>query len=147
STFVFRRAGGYFVVGGDVRSDVTAPSVTEIMKELGGMKTKPLAPTELQMSKDSLARSVPANFETSGSAAGTFADTYVYDLGLDYFSKYGEQTEAVTADAAAAAAQKYVQPDKLVIIAVGDRAKIQPALEKLKLGSVEVWNTDARLVK
>jgi zinc protease len=147
STFVFRRAGGYFVVGGDVRSDATAPSVTEILKELGGMKTKPLTPTELQMSKDSLARSVPAMFETSGSAAGTFADTYVYDLGLDYFSKYGEQTEAVTADAAAAAAQKYVQPDKLVIIAVGDRAKIQPALEKLKLGSVEVWNTDAKPAK
>ena len=144
SQFVFRRTPGPFVIGGGVRSDVTAQSVSEIYKELRGMLGKPLTSDELQMSKDSLARSVPANFETSDSAAGTFAEVYIYDLGLDYFSKYSELTEAVTADQTSAAAKKYLQPDKLVVVAVGDRKTIQPALARLNLGPVEAWTPDAR---
>ena len=85
---MFRRTPGPFVIGGDVRTDATAASVSEIFKEVRGMVTRPLTPEELQMSKDSLARAVPANFETSDNAAGTFADVYIYDLGLDYFSMY-----------------------------------------------------------
>ena len=111
------------------------------------MATKPLTGDELQMSKDSLALAVPANFETSDSAAGTLAEIYVYDLGLDYFSKYAERTEAVTAEEAAAAAKKYVQPDKLIVVAVGDRKTIAPALSKLNIGPVEVWDADARPAK
>jgi zinc protease len=147
SQFVFRRTPGPFVIGGGVRSDVTAPSVSEIFKEVRGMATKPLTGDELQMSKDSLALAVPANFETSDSAAGTLAEIYVYDLGLDYFSKYAERTEAVTADEAAAAAKKYVQPDTLIVVAVGDRKTIAPALSKLNIGPVEVWDADARPTK
>jgi zinc protease len=144
SQFVFRRAPGPFAIGGGVRSDATAQSVSEIFKEVRGMATKPLSAEELQTSKDSLARSVPATFETSDSAAATLADIYVYDLGLDYFSKYAERTEAVTADQAAEAAKKYVQPDKLVVIAIGDRQSIVPALAKLSLGPIEVWSADGR---
>ena len=144
SQFVFRRTPGPFVIGSGVRSDVTAPAVSEIFKEVRGMATKPLTGEELQMSKDSLALAVPANFETSDSAAGTLAEIYVYDLGLDYFSKYAERTEAVTAEEAAAAAKKYVQPDELIVVAVGDRKTIAPALSKLNIGPVEVWDADAR---
>ena len=144
SLFVFRRTPGPFAIGAGVRSDATASSVAEIYKEVRGMVAKPLSSDELQMSKDSLARSVPANFETSDSAGGTFAEVYIYDLGLDYFSKYPEQTEAVTADQASAAARKYLQADKLVVVAVGDRKTVQPALARLNLGPVEVWTPDAK---
>jgi zinc protease len=147
SQFVFRRMPGPFAIGGGVRTDVTAPSVSEIFKEVRGMATKPLTGEELQMSKDSLARSVPANFETSDSAASTLAEIYIYDLGLDYFSKYAERTEAVTAEQAAEAAKKYVQPDKLIVIAVGDRATIEPALARLNLGPMETWTADATPAK
>ena len=132
------------MIGGDVRTDATGASVSEIFKEVRGMMTKPLTPEELQMSKDSLARAVPANFETSDNAAGTFADVYIYDLGLDYFSKYAALTDAVTAEQVAASAQKYLQPDKFIVVAVGDRAKIEAGLAALKLGPLEHWTADAR---
>ncbi len=144
SQFVFRRTPGPFVIGGDVRTDATGASVSEIFKEVRGMITKPLTPEELQMSKDSLARAVPANFETSDNAAGTFADVYIYDLGLDYFSKYAALTDAVTAEQVAASAQKYLQPDKFIVVAVGDRSKIEAGLAALKLGPLEHWTADAR---
>ena len=64
----------------------------------------------------------------------------MYDLGLDYYAKYGERTQAVTADEALAAAKKYLQADKLIVVAVGDRAKIAPALGRLNLGSIQIWS-------
>ena len=83
---------------------------------------------------------MPGSFETSDNAAASFANLYVYDLGLDYYTKYAERTEAVTANQALSAARKYLRPDKLIVIAVGDRAKIEPALKQLNLGAVEIWN-------
>ena len=48
----------------------------------------------------------------------------------------------MTADQVKAIAQKYVVPDKMIVVAVGDRAKIGGPLQKLNLGAVEVRAAD-----
>ncbi len=144
SQFVFRRAAGPFVTGGGVRADVTAPAVTEILKEVRGMADKPMNADELRLAKDALARSLPGAFETSSNAAGSFSNVYIYDLGLDYFTKYPARVDAVTAEQAQAVAQKYLVPNTLIVVAVGDRAKIEPELTKLNLGAVEIRTPDAK---
>ena len=138
SQFVFRRFAGPFVTGAGVRTEVTAPAVTEILKELRGMAEKPMNADELRLAKDSLARSLPGTFETSLSAAGSFSNVYVYDLGLDYFTRYPGRVGAVTIEQTQAVAQKYLGLEKLIVVAVGDRAKIEPELRKLGLGEVDV---------
>jgi len=35
-------------------------------------------------------------------------------------------------------AQQYLKPGETVIVAVGDRSKIEPELEKLNLGPIEI---------
>ena len=45
---------------------------------------------------------------------------------------------AVTAEQAQAAAQKYIQLDKITVLAVGDRAKIEADMKKLNLGKMEI---------
>src|SRR5439155_22737323 len=42
SQFVFRRSAGPFVAGAGVRTDVTAPATTELVKEIRGMAEKPI---------------------------------------------------------------------------------------------------------
>ena len=138
SQFVFRRSAGPFVARAGVRTEVTAPAVTEILKELRGMAEKPMNADELGLAKDSLTRSLPGTFETSLSAAGSFSNVYVYDLGLDYFTRYPARVGAVTTDQTQAVARKYLGLEKLIVVAVGDRAKIEPELRKLELGAVEV---------
>ncbi len=145
SQFVFRRTAGPFLVATGVRTDVTAPAVSEILKEIRRMRDTPMTNDELTMAKDSLVRSMPSDFQTSDDVTATTAAIYVYDLGLDYFSKYRSRLTAVTADQAKAAAEKYLVPEKLVVVAVGDRSKIGNALQGLKLGSLEVRNADASL--
>ena len=44
-----------------VRTDVTAPAVTEILKEVVGMSERPIDSEELRLSKDSLTRSLPGD--------------------------------------------------------------------------------------
>ena len=99
---------------------------------------------ELKRAKDSLANSLPGAFETSADAAASFSNVYIYDLGLDYYTHYAESVNAVTAEQALAAAKKYLVPDRLVVIAVGDRAKIEPELRKLNLGTVEIRDPEGK---
>ena len=146
SQFVYRRAAGPFVVATGVRTEVTAPSVSEIFKEVRGIREKPPSGEELGLAKDSLVRSLPAAFETSGRVTNSTSNIYIYDLGLDYFTKLSDRMSAVTAEQVKAVADKYVVPEKLVVIAVGDRAKIAGELQKLNLGTTEIRNADGQVV-
>jgi len=145
SQFSFRRAPGPFQVGSGVRTDVTAPAVSEIFKEIRGMLAEPLSAAELNAAKDSLADSLPGAFETSSGAAGNYANVFVYDLGLDYYTRYAGQVRAVTAEQAFEVARKYLIPEDLVVVAVGDRAQIEPGLRALGLGAVEIRDEEGRL--
>ena len=96
--------------------------------------------------KDSLANSLAGAFETSADAVANFANVFTYDLGLDYYTKYPEQVNAVTAAEALAMAQKYLAPGRLIVVAVGDRSAIEPQLRKLNLGPVEVRDAEGKRV-
>ena len=146
SQFLFRRAAGPFLIASGVRTDVTAPAVGEIFKEVQRMRETTLAPDELSLAKDSLVRSLPSEFETSSRVTSSTATLFVYDLGLDYYTKFPARLAGVTADGVRSAAQKHVVPDRLLVVAAGDRAKIEPELQKLKLGAIEVRTPEGMLV-
>ncbi|MBI2994052.1 MAG: insulinase family protein [Gammaproteobacteria bacterium] len=145
SVFRYRRSAGPFFVYSPVRTDVTAASLTEIFKELDRMIETPLTADELALARDSIVRSLPGLFETSKRVVDSFAGVYVYDLGLDYFTKYPQQLEAVTIEAAQDVARRYLVPGRMLIVAVGDRAKIDPQLESLNLGATELRDADGKL--
>ena len=147
SAFVYHRAPGPFVAYADVRTDATAPATTEMFNELRRMRDTQMTPEEMKLSKDSITRSMPGRFERGTDAAATFAEIYVYDLPLDYFSKLPESIDAVTPDQAQAIAQKYIHPDKMVVLAIGDRSKIEEEMKKLNLGKVEIRDTEGKILK
>ena len=146
SFFMYHRAPGPFIAGSDVRTDVTAPATTELFKELRGMRETQMIPAEMNLSKDSIARSLPGRFERGTEAAATFAELFTYDLPLNFFSTLPERINAVTIEQVQAVAQKYVQPEKMIVLAVGDRAKIEAEMRKLNLGKVEIRDTDGKVV-
>ena len=146
SGFTFRKAAGPFQVASGVRTEVTGPAVGEIFNELRGMLTNPVTDDELRRAKDSLSNSLPGAFETNGNAIGNFANVFTYNLPLDYYSRYAEQVAAVTTAQTADVAKRYVDPGKMVVIAVGDLEKIEPELKKLGLGVTEVRQPDGSVV-
>jgi len=145
SQFVFRKSAGPFQVASGVRTDVTAPAATEIINELRGITAAEMPADELKRAKDALTYSLPGAFETSRDAAASLSNIYVYDLGLDYYAHYAESVNGVAAEQALAAAKKYLVPERFVVVAVGDREKIEPELRKLNL-PVEIRDSDGRIV-
>ena len=145
SQFVFRKSAGPFQVASAVRTDVTAPAVSEVIKELRGIAEAAMPAEELKRAKDALTYSLPGAFETSADAAASLSNIYIYELGLDYYSHYAESVNAVAAEQALAVARKYLVPDRFVVVAVGDRAKIEAELRKLNL-PVEIRDAEGRLV-
>jgi zinc protease len=147
SFFIYRRTLGYFVVGGGIRTDVTAPAVTEILKEIHRMVDTQMTPEELSLAKDSQSRSLPGLFETSFGEAGALSEIYMYNLPLNYFANLPGELNAVTAEEAQDVAKKYLHPNQMILVCVGDRTKIEPELVKLDLGAVEIRDPDGNIVK
>ncbi len=142
STFVYRRGPGPFIVGTNVRSDVTAAAVTEILNELSRIRTSEPSPEELMLSKESLARSLPGQFETTPQAASTIGEIFVYGLPLDYYHELPARITAISAADVRRVADAHLAPDRTVVVAVGDASKISSQLTHLKFGAVEILDME-----
>ena len=62
------------------------------------------------------------------------------------YAKYAEQVRAVSETQAQAIAKKYIVPANMVVVAVGDRKAIEPALQKLNIGTIEIRDAVGRPV-
>ncbi len=140
SLFLYYRGTGPFISYAQVRTDVTAPATEQLFKELDGIHTKPLTDAELRQSKNSIIRSLPGDFESSNGVNTELANLWLFGLPLDYYTSLPAKIEAVTSADAQAAAAKYIRPENLLVIEVGDKSKIESGLKDLKLGPVEDWS-------
>jgi zinc protease len=145
SGFRYDRTPGPFVIAGSVRTDVTGASVSEIFKEVRGVRSTPLPAAELAGARDSQVYSLPGQFETNSSIGASLAETYVFDLPPDYWRTLPDQFRRVTAAQVQAVANKYLVPEKMKVIAVGDKAKVLPQLKSLNLGQPEVRDADGQV--
>ena len=105
------------------------------MKELNGIRGAiPVTKTELEYNKQSIIRRFPRTVETVGQISGGLADLYVYNLPETYYNEYIQKVNAVTVEDVNRVANKYLTPDKMAIVIVGDKAVIEP-----KLKEIDVW--------
>ena len=142
SYFAYRRGPGPFVITSEVRTDATAQSVSEVLKEVQRMRREPISADELKLARDAYSRSLPAEFETSRSAVGSIAELYIYGLPLDYYTTLPASIDQVTDADVQRAAMRHLNPDTMTIVAVGDRGRIVPALRKLNVGKVELRDAE-----
>lgn len=132
SGYSFRRGAGPFTASADVQTAVTKESVAEFMKELNGIRgAVPVTQKELEYNKQSLIRRFPAGFETVGQISAQLANVAVYGLPDTYFNDYISKINAVTIEDVNRVANKYLTPDKMAIVIVGDRRAIEPGLKEL----------------
>ncbi|MFH1892194.1 MAG: pitrilysin family protein [Candidatus Zixiibacteriota bacterium] len=147
----FVRAGRYdapFITYAPVHTEFTKESVVEIVSELRGVsQDHPLTAEELEFAKSSLIKGFPQGFQTYGGIAGGLNTLVLYDLPLDGWSTYVDRVAAVDEATASRVASKFIRPESLVIIVVGDRVRIEEDLKNLNIGRVEGIGTGASLDK
>ena len=141
---------GPFVATSSVQTAVTAPALSEFLKELDGVVgARPVEEKELDFCKKYVTRGYTAGFETPSQVATQLEALFAYKLPDDYFNTVVPGVRAVTAEDTMRVAKKYLTLDRLTIIVVGDRAKIEPELRKLPIGkelTVYQFDDDFRLM-
>jgi zinc protease len=141
SGFDMRSSAGPFVATAGVQTDKTSEALKEFFNELNGI-LQPVPADELTRAKNYVSLRFPAGFETTVDISRRLEDAIVYRLPDDYFARYVPNIEAVTAADVQRVAQKYVNPNRSVIVITGDRKVIEPGIAALKLGSIKVLTID-----
>jgi zinc protease len=131
STVDSRRAPGPISAGGEFVALHTADSVSEILKEISSMRDADVTDVELARAKDQIIKSFPARFATRANVAAQLAELAVFGLPDSYITDYTKKIAAVTKDDVRRVARKYLDPNHLTIVVVGDRKTLAEPLAKL----------------
>jgi zinc protease len=99
--------------------------VAEIMKELKKFIEKGVTATELAEAKAYLTGSFPMRMDTNAKMVKLLSAIEFYGLGLDYPEKYPQLINQVTEGEILRAARQYLQPEKFLLVVVGDQKEIQ----------------------
>ena len=144
SRFDMRLSAGAFFAAAGVQTDKTADALKEFFVELDRIG-KPVGAEELAKARNYVALGFPADFETANDLSQRLEELLVYALPDTYFEQYVRNVQAVTAGAVQQAAGRYVQPDKMAVVIVGDRKTIEAGVRALNLGPVRVMTVEEAL--
>lgn len=133
-----RRSVGLFSAAAAVQTEVTAPAIGELVALLEAARATPFVAEELTSARDYQVGVFPLRFESTGGIAAAIEPIAIYGLADDFWQTYRDRIEAVGAAEAHAAAVELIRPDELLILAVGDAARVRSEVEALGIGSVEV---------
>lgn len=146
SQFRFNRWRGPFIITSAVRTDATAPAIAEVFTELRAIADRRIPDAELSKARESVVRSLPLRFETSSTAALLYGLSFICGRPPDYWSNYPSKIAGVDAEATLATAKKLLRPEHMIVVAIGDRGKIESAIRQLSLGAMEIRDTDGKVV-
>lgn len=110
---------GAWIADTAVDVEVTADAVAEIAAEARRMATDRVGGDELRRAKDALVLSLPRVFETASGIASRFVTVEAFGLPDDYWERYPERVEAVTAEQVLEVARRRFDPEALVRVVVG----------------------------
>ena len=147
SLFSTYREGGPFLAGGLFKTDVTAPATQQLMLEIKRIQSEPPTEAEVKEAKIARVQSLPGQFETSNATTSAMAAIFLYKRPLDYYANLPASYLAVTPDAVERVAKTDIHPDHLIIVAVGDRSKIEPSLKELNLAPIELVDPTGNPIK
>jgi zinc protease len=90
-----------------------------ITEEVRQFVSEPVTGDELADSKSYYLGRMPLMLESNSGVAISLLNIEHFDLGLDYFLRYPELVQAVTAEQILQASRKYLNPDRLAIAVAG----------------------------
>jgi predicted Zn-dependent peptidase len=125
---------GTWTASTSVKTDTTADSISEILREVSEAKTtRPFTAEELENASGYLLGSRPVRYENAGTLLGELQGNWLYGLPDDWITAYADNIRAVTLEGAQAAWTEHIQAAEISILVVGDKATILEGLQGLGL--------------
>jgi zinc protease len=125
-----------FTVGVMTKSATTVEATKAALAEIEGMNSKPFTEVELKRAQDNILNSFLFRYDTKDKVLAERVRLEFYGYPADYLETYEAAIKKVTVADLTAAAKKYIHPDQLAILVVGNGSEIKPGLDELKLGPV-----------
>lgn len=142
SGFAWRRGAGPFVVSTAVESDVTAQAAREVLSEIERIRSAPVTADELSLATSYLGGVFPIKYETTDAIARALAALAAYDLPIDYFDTYRDAVRGVSVADVRRAAERYLHPEALQVVVVGDASEIKAPVAALEIGPLLEYGAD-----
>jgi zinc protease len=130
SDLVCRRNLGAWVTKTFTRTEETLKSAHIALEQLKSLRDHEISRQELDTAQAYLVGHLALDFETSQDVASQVLDLIENGLPLDYWNRYPEKIQALTTGDVWNAAQRYLDPDRNVIVLVGNVSDFKKDLKK-----------------
>lgn len=138
SGFNSGKYGGDFTASAGVLATATDSSVYEFIKEIRDYQKTGITPEELKFTQTSIGQSDARKYETNSQKAAFLSRIQEYNLKPTYADEQNKILSNITPAELNALSAKYLNTDNMVILVVGDKAKVLPGLQKLGYPIVEL---------
>lgn len=142
SYVAFPAYAGWWAARTDVRTEVTGEALREVLGEVSRARTEPVPEEEMRTVKRMTAGEYALSMESPSDVLERHMTRRLHGFPEGYWTEYSTGLKAVAPADVAATAAKYLAPEALQIVAVGDASKIVPVLRAF--GPVEVRDADGR---
>jgi len=137
---------GTFIASSAVRSNTTEESVN-IFKNLLTNYSNPISEDDLEFTKNVTLKSNARRFETLGALRGMIANIATYDLPFDYIKAEEEQVRSMTIQSHNQLVKKYIRPDEMIYLVIGDAKTQMDGLKSLGYGDPVLLNENGSRVR
>ncbi len=134
-----------FIVVAPVQTDKTVEAMREVQKELRGVAgERPLVGTEYDSIMRNMTARLPGRFATLDALESAALSTVNQGLADDYWNRYAANVRALTPAQLGGASSKFIKPDEVVWMVIGDLRKIEAGVRSLGWGAVSVVDVDGK---
>ena len=122
---------GLFRVQMATKSGTTLEAIDAMKAEASRLTSAPVTETEIALAKESILNAFVFTMDTREKALNQQVLLEFYGFPKDYYEKYPSMIEKVTAADVERVAKKYVHPDQLAVLVVGNQKDFEKPLSTL----------------
>lgn len=122
--FSAEKSHGTFQFVMQTRNETAAEAIRIAREEIRRIRETLVTEQELSDAKNYLVGSFPLRLDTNRKVASFLAQVEYYELGLDYPARYPDLIGTVTREDVQRVAKRYLHPERLITVIVGNQKKV-----------------------
>lgn len=123
---------GVFVAGGQTKSETTVDFIQSLYAEIEKLRKYPISDAELNYAKESILNSFVFKFAQPNQIINRLVTYEYYGYPADFIFKYQKAVKETTVEDVLRVAKKYLQPDQIITLIVGNGEVMETSLANLK---------------
>ncbi|MBF2057498.1 MAG: insulinase family protein [Cyanobacterium sp. T60_A2020_053] len=120
---------GIFIAGGQTKTESSGDFIKAINTEIERLRTEKITPADLDYAQNSILNSFVFQFQTLSQTLSRLLTYEYYDYPQDFIFDYQKQVKTTTIENVYQVAQRYLMPEKMVTLIVGNAEVVKPSLE------------------